>query len=54
MDGIKNNIITPLSKLNLKITNDEIIDSPEINKKKKILLKIKKKKIFKKLLLKVL
>ncbi len=49
MDGIKNNIITPLSKLNLKIINDEIIDSPEINKKKENIIKNYQKKIFKKL-----
>ena len=44
MDGIKNNIITPLSKLNLKNTNDEIIDSPEIIKKKENIIKNYQKK----------
>ena len=39
MDGIKNNIVTPLSQLNLKTSNDEIKDTPEINKKKEIIIK---------------
>ena len=52
MDGIKNNIITPLSKLNLKITNDEIIDSPEINKKKENIIKNYQKKNIQEIIIK--